>query len=51
MKLQIWSVDADGNPDDLLDETDVTEEEFHQASINGLAAKGLLNDLYIGKDR
>lgn len=49
MKLQIWSVDAEGNLNDLLDETDVTEEEFEMARNDRTVAKGLLNDLYIGK--
>jgi hypothetical protein len=49
MKLQLWSTDAEGNPDELEDEVDVTDDEFDYAQIDGEAATVLLSSLHKGR--
>ena len=49
MKLQLWSVDGNGDPDELLDEVDVADDEFDYAQIDGEAATVLLGSLHKGR--
>jgi hypothetical protein len=49
MKLQLWSLDHNGEPDDLLDEVDVADDEFDYAQIDGEAATVLLGSLHKGR--
>jgi hypothetical protein len=47
-KLQLWSVDHNGEPAELEDEVDVAEDEFDYAQIDGGAATLLLSNLRPG---
>lgn len=44
MKLQLWTT-VNGEPDDLLGEIDVDDEEWHNAQAEGADARQLILDL------
>ena len=48
-KLQLWSTDADGIPNELHDEVDVAEDEWDYAQQDADAALLLIDNLKIGR--
>lgn len=44
MKLQLWT-DVDGQPDELLGEVDVTDEEWADCQSSGADSLQLIRDL------
>jgi hypothetical protein len=48
-KLQLWSTDVNGDPDEIHDEVDVAEDEWDYAQQDGDAATVLLGSLMLGR--
>lgn len=45
MKLQLWTTDASGRPDEWLGEVEVGDEEWMNAQAEGADARQLILDL------
>lgn len=45
MKLQLWTTDVTGQPDDLLGEVEIGDDEWADAQTDSGSALGLIQDL------